>query len=76
MSIVFAGAPIVSAFYVLWQQPPKDGFASVDMRFYLGILLAAVGGCLVTLYKPDTAPKPAPAPTASIQPASSPAKAD
>jgi uncharacterized membrane protein YeaQ/YmgE (transglycosylase-associated protein family) len=76
MSIVFAGAPIVSAFYVLWQAPPKGGWGNVDYRFFIGIAMAAIGGCLVTLYKPDVAPKPAPAPTASIQPASSPTKAN
>jgi drug/metabolite transporter (DMT)-like permease len=60
MSIVFAGAPIVNALYSIWQHPPSEGLGSIKPQFYLGILLAAVGGCLVTLYKPDTAPaKPA-----------------
>jgi len=66
MSIVFAGAPIVNAAYSIWQHPPAGGLNSIKPQFFLGILLAAVGGCLVTLYKPDTAPaKPASAITQS-----------
>lgn len=60
MSIVFAGAPVVNAVYSIWQHPPTGGLGSIKPQFLLGILLAAVGGCLVTLYKPDTSPaKPA-----------------
>jgi drug/metabolite transporter (DMT)-like permease len=58
MSIVFAGAPIVNAVYSLWQHPPAGGLSSIKPQFFLGILLAAVGGCLVTLYKPNPAAKP------------------
>jgi drug/metabolite transporter (DMT)-like permease len=66
MSIVFAGAPIVNAVYSIWQHPPSGGLNSIKPQFYLGILLAAVGGCLVTLYKPDASPpKPASAITQS-----------
>jgi len=50
MSIVFAGAPVVNAVVALWQHPPAAG--SIKPQFFLGIILAAVGGCLVTLYKP------------------------
>src|SRR5262245_26528490 len=50
MSIVFAGAPVVNAVVALWQHPPTAG--SIKPQFFLGIILAAVGGCLVTLYKP------------------------
>jgi hypothetical protein len=32
---------------------------AIKPQFFLGILLAALGGCLVTLYKPTPAPKPA-----------------
>ena len=53
MSIVFAGAPIVNAVYSLYLHPPAGGIASIKPQFFLGILLAAVGGCLVTLYKPN-----------------------
>ena len=56
MSIVFAGAPIVNAVVVLAQHPPAGGIAAIDYRFWVGIVLAAVGGCLVTMYKPAAAP--------------------
>jgi hypothetical protein len=56
MSIVFAGAPVVNALYSLWLHPPAQGWGSLKPQFYLGILLAALGGCLVTLYKPAAAP--------------------
>jgi drug/metabolite transporter (DMT)-like permease len=56
MSIVFAGAPVVNAIYSLLQHPPAGGWGTIKPQFYLGILLAAVGGCLVTFYKPTPAP--------------------
>lgn len=56
MSIVFAGAPIVNALVSLGMHPPKGGWSSLRWQFVAGILLAAVGGCLVTLYKPPPAP--------------------
>lgn len=64
MSIVFAGAPVVNALYSLWLHPPAGGMGSVKPQFFVGILLAALGGCLVTYYKPNppalkTAPVPA-----------------
>ena len=68
MSIVFAGAPIVNAVVATWMHPPKGGIADVPWPFYLGIVMAAVGGCLVSLYKPPPAPKPAAAPAAVISP--------
>jgi drug/metabolite transporter (DMT)-like permease len=52
MSIVFAGAPVVNAVVAVWQHPPAGGFSSIKPQFFLGIALAALGGCLVTLYKP------------------------
>jgi drug/metabolite transporter (DMT)-like permease len=55
MSIVFAGAPIVNAVVSLWMHPPAGGWGSIKPQFYLGILLAAVGGCLVTFFKPGPA---------------------
>jgi drug/metabolite transporter (DMT)-like permease len=67
MSIVFAGAPIVNAVYSLWQHPPAGGLSSIKPQFFLGILLAAVGGCLVTLYKPNPAAKPQNQTVAAIQ---------
>jgi drug/metabolite transporter (DMT)-like permease len=61
MSIVFAGAPIVNAVYSLATHPPAGGWGSLRWQFVAGILLAALGGCLVTLYKPAPGPaKPVP----------------
>ncbi len=56
MSIVFAGAPVVNAVVSIGQHPPAAGLASVRWQFFAGIALAALGGCLVTLYKPPAAP--------------------
>jgi drug/metabolite transporter (DMT)-like permease len=64
MSIVFAGAPIVNAFTAIAFHPPAGGLRSLSWQFLLGIALAAVGGFLVTRYKPDS-PPPAPAATVS-----------
>jgi hypothetical protein len=36
--------------------PPKGGIAAVPWQFYLGIMMAAVGGCMVVLYRPPPAP--------------------
>ncbi len=52
MSIIFAGAPVVNAVVALWLHPPAGGFSTLRWQFVAGILLAALGGCLVTLYKP------------------------
>jgi drug/metabolite transporter (DMT)-like permease len=52
MSIVFAGAPVVNALVAIWQHPPPGGFGSIKPQFFVGIILAALGGFLVTLYKP------------------------
>lgn len=52
MSIVFAGAPIVNAVVSLILHPPAGGWGSLNWQFALGIALAALGGCLVTLFKP------------------------
>lgn len=59
MSIVFAGAPIVNACAALIAHPPAGGLRALRWQFLLGIALAALGGCLVTLYKPGPAPAPA-----------------
>ena len=57
MSIVFAGAPVVNALYTLWQHPPEGRLSSIKPQFFLGIVLAALGGFLVTYFKPaPTAP--------------------
>jgi hypothetical protein len=52
MSIVFAGAPVVNALVSLAIHRPAGGFAALRWPFVLGIVLAALGGCLVTLYRP------------------------
>jgi hypothetical protein len=52
MSIVFAGAPVINAIYSLILHPPAGGWQKLPWPFVLGILLAAIGGCLVSLYKP------------------------
>lgn len=57
MSIIFAGAPIVNAIVALSIHPPQGGFAGLRWQFVAGILLAALGGCLVTLYKPNPVPQ-------------------
>lgn len=56
MSIVFGGAPVVNALVALAKDPPKGGLGSISPMFFAGILLAALGGCLVTLYKPSVPP--------------------
>ena len=68
MSIIFAGAPIINAaISIMIMEGIK--YSNIDFRFFLGILLAAVGGCLVTFYKPHPAPKKAPAQAAIEKPA-------
>lgn len=66
MSIIFAGAPIVNAVVAISLHPPAGGWRAVPLPFVAGILLAAIGGCLVTFYKP--APGHAPPPSAVQQP--------
>jgi hypothetical protein len=69
MSIVFAGAPIVNAVVATAMHPPAGGLSAYRWPFFLGLVMAAVGGCLVTLYRP-TSPAPvwAPAPAAAAAP--------
>ena len=64
MALVFAGAPIVNAVVALSTHPPAGGFASIRWQFFAGIALAAIGGFLVTKYKPT----PTPAPTVISEP--------
>lgn len=70
MSIIFAGAPIVNALLAIALHPPAGGWSAIKPQFILGIVLAALGGCLVTYYKPNPPPgKPkAPTQSAPIQP--------
>ncbi len=60
MSIIFAGAPILNAIVGIAMHPPKGGFAAIPLPFILGILLAALGGFMVTKFKPGSAPPAAP----------------
>lgn len=70
MSIIFAGAPLVNAVVALSSHPPAGGLGAIRAPFYLGILLAALGGLLVTMYKPAPAAPP-PTPPAAARPAGS-----
>ncbi|HSK77381.1 MAG TPA: hypothetical protein VLQ45_13090 [Thermoanaerobaculia bacterium] len=58
MTIVFAGAPVVNALYAMILHPPAGGWGNVRWQFYVGLVLAVMGGGLVTLYKPGPAPAP------------------
>ena len=53
MSIIFAGAPVVNAVAAMIVHPPKGGLGAIRWQFVLGILMAAMGGFLVTKFKPD-----------------------
>lgn len=66
MSIIFAGAPIVNAIVGIAMHPPKGGFSAIPLPFIAGILLAAIGGFMVTKFKPG-APSPG-APSTSSAP--------
>ena len=57
MAIVFAAAPIVNAVASTLMHPPKGGWGGIAWQFWAGILLAAVGGCLVSYYKPPPHPR-------------------
>jgi len=65
MSIIFAGAPVVNSLVLVFFIDKT--YDKLDWRFVAGIILAAVGGCLVTLYRPE-APKHAKAPTPQVAP--------
>ncbi len=65
MSIIFAGAPIVNAVVVMVKHPPAGGLSAIRWPFFAGIVLAAVGGTLVTLYKPPPGPAAASTPAST-----------
>jgi drug/metabolite transporter (DMT)-like permease len=67
MSIIFAGAPIVNALVAISLHPPAGGLGAIRWPFFAGIVLAAVGGMLVTLYKPGAPPRPAPGSPAAVE---------
>jgi hypothetical protein len=59
MSIIFAGAPIVNAFVSMAAHPPQGGMSAIPWQFWLGLVLAATGGALVTKFKPAAGGPPA-----------------
>ena len=68
MSIIFAGAPIVNAVVAMIMHPPASG--TVRPQFFLGIVMAALGGFMVAYYKPGPKPpKKAPVEQAAATPA-------
>ena len=67
MSLVFAGAPIVNAIAAMLIHPPAGGLSAIRWPFYLGILLAALGGGMVTIFRPSTAPQANHATSSMIQ---------
>jgi hypothetical protein len=74
MAIIFAGAPIINAVVALSVHPPAGGWGALRWQFIVGIVLAALGGSLVTLYKPPPrAHQPDSQPSVSV---SSPAPLD
>lgn len=60
MSLVFGGAPIVNALVSMMAHPPAGGLKTVPMAFWLGILLAAAGGYLVSSTNPNAQVQPKP----------------
>lgn len=66
MSIIFAGAPIVNAVATMVKHPESMRWANIPWQFFLGILLAALGGMLVTLYKPPTGRPAGPTPPTDV----------
>ena len=52
MSIIFAGAPIINAIVANILHPPPGGWGAMRWQFVAGSVLAAGGGCLVTVFKP------------------------
>ena len=57
MPVVFGGAPVVNTFVTMWMQRTQ-GQAAV--RFYIAVLLVAIGAAGVFLFRPRTSPPPAP----------------
>jgi len=64
--LVFAGAPIVNAIVSLLWHPPREG--SPDWKFFVGMVLAAVGAAMVLYSKSELdMRKPTPAPAVQTQ---------
>lgn len=73
MSIIFAGAPIVNAIVAI--SMARD-WSHVRWPFILGLVMAATGGFLVTMFKPVHAPPKKDVPTAEKVSASEPVSAE
>lgn len=56
MTIVFAGAPVINAIVSLATHPPAGGYGTIRAPFWLGMILAVIGGALVTKFKPGAPP--------------------
>lgn len=56
--LVFAGAPIVSSIFSLVWHPPEGGTLGGYMKFFIGIVLAAVGAGVVLYSKSELDRKP------------------
>jgi hypothetical protein len=68
MSLVFGGAPIVNALVAMSLHPPEGGLKTVPFAFWLGIILAAAGGYLVSSTNPNAqAPAKPPAAASAAQ---------
>jgi uncharacterized membrane protein YfcA len=76
MAIVFAGAPVVNAVVSIWLVRHEIDWGKVNPLFYIGMILALLGGGLVTLHKPNPTPRPkqAAVQAAPASPSPSPAK--
>jgi hypothetical protein len=48
----------VNAIVGIAMHPPKGGFSAIPIPFILGILLAALGGFMVTKFKPAASAPP------------------
>ena len=62
----FAGAPVVNALISILTDPPADGIGSVPKLFWLGVAMAAIGGCIVTKFKPVGAKAHSPPPSVKV----------
>ncbi|MEN9020563.1 MAG: hypothetical protein GWQ05_00765 [Verrucomicrobiaceae bacterium] len=63
MAIVFAGAPIVNGLVAISM---ANLWKDLSWQFVLGLVLALIGGCLVTFYKPNPHKKPSALPAAAM----------
>jgi drug/metabolite transporter (DMT)-like permease len=71
MTIVFGGAPVVNAAVALYLYRDEINFSNINPLFYVGLLLAVVGGGLTTKFKPNPAPKKPAASVPGVQKAAS-----